>query len=228
MSSVASGTLRAIARWPVKALGGEWLDAAEVTLGGIAGDRRYTVVDLERGRPLSAADTPQLLRWSAMGGSPAVLRDPSGRRWDAGDAATCRALGSDVGRPVTLRRHNEGQQYFSGTVLVTVEGSLRALERELDRPVDLRRFRTNLHLDLDSAPFEEAHWRGRRLRIGEATFELREPCDRCVIAARDPETGQKWPELLRHLAHEHDLLFGIFAVPIEPVQISVGDAVDVT
>jgi uncharacterized protein len=215
----ASGMLRALARWPVKSLGGEYLDAVDLDVGGVAGDRRHTVLDLATGKTLTADTTPRLLRWTATGGA---LRDPEGREWMTGDAATCRALSGDLRRTVTLRPHTTGQQYHAGTVLITVEASLRALEQELGRRVDLRRFRPNLHLELDSEPFAELAWTGRRLRVGEAEFELLHPCDRCVIAARDPDSGEKWPELLRHLRRRHDLLFGIFAAPLTTAHITTG------
>lgn len=218
---LAAGSLRALARWPVKSLGGEWLDRAELTHGGVEGDRRYTVVDLHDGNALTAAEHPRLLTWRATG---SAIRDAGGRTWALGDAATCRALSAELGRPVTLRRHPRGQQYYAETVLVTVERSRLELERELDEPVDLRRFRPNLHLDLDCEPFAEVGWTGRTLRVGEATLEFLHPCDRCVIAARDPDTGVKRPQLLRHLDRRHDRLFGIFAAVREVAPVGVGDA----
>jgi len=218
---IASGSLAALARWPVKSLGGEWLDRAQLTRGGVEGDRRYTVIDLQSGGTLSAAEHPQLLTWTA-GGS--TIRDAEGRRWAFGDAATCRALSAELERTVTLRRHPDGQHYHPGTVLVTVEGSRLEVERELGELIDLRRFRPNLHLQLDCEPFAELGWTGNTLRVGDATLEFLHPCDRCVIAARDPDTGQKRPELLRLLNRRHDLLFGIFAVVREAAAIEVGDA----
>jgi uncharacterized protein len=225
VATVASGRVQALARWPVKSLGGERLEAADLDVSGIIGDRRHTVVEVATGETLTAAETPRLLTWTA---TDAVVRDSRGREWAPGDAATCRALSAELQRTVTLRAHATGQQYHSGTVLITVESSRRALERELDSPVDLRRFRPNLHLDLDSEPFAELAWTGRHLRIGEAVFDLLHPCDRCVIAARDPETGEKWPELLRHLSRHHELLFGIFAAPRGPARVTTGDRAEIT
>jgi len=225
VNPIASGRLRAIARWPVKSLAGEFIDAVDIDDGGVAGDRRYTVVDLVTGDVLTAAETPRLLRWTATGDR---INDPYGRQWAPDDAATCRALTADVRRAVTLRSHSTGQQYHSGTVLITVEASLRALEEQLGARVDLRRFRPNLHLDLDSEPFAELAWTGRRLRIGDAHFELQHPCDRCVIAARDPDSGKKWPELLSHLHRHHDLLFGIFARPRQGAHVTTGDTAEIT
>jgi uncharacterized protein YcbX len=48
-----------------------------------------------------------------------------------------------------------------------------------------------------------------------------------VIAARDPDTGEKWPELLRHLSRRHRLLFGIFAAPRTAGRVRAGDQVEV-
>jgi uncharacterized protein YcbX len=48
-----------------------------------------------------------------------------------------------------------------------------------------------------------------------------------VIAARDPDTGHKRPELLRLLNRRHDLLFGIFAAVREAAAVEVGAAVRV-
>jgi uncharacterized protein YcbX len=221
----ASGSVRALARWPIKSCAGETVQAVSLDVGGITGDRRHTVVDLATGDTLTAAETPRLLRWTAAAG---VLRDPLGQEWAPSDAATCRALGADLGRTVTLRSHQKGQQYHAGTVLVTVESSLRALERGLAGPVDLRRFRPNLHLELDSEPFAELGWTGRELRVGDAVLEFLHPCERCVIAARDPDTGEKWPELIRHLHRRHDLCFGIFAAPRIGGVLATDDRVEVS
>lgn len=101
--------------------------------------------------------------------------------------------------------------------------SLRALEATLGQPVDLRRFRTNLHLTLDVPAYAEEHWTGRRLRVGDAELELLHPCQRCVIPTRDPETQQRWPELLRRLVSERDGIFGINARPVGPARVRAGD-----
>lgn len=215
-------TLQALARWPVKSLGGESLTSADIDLDGLAGDRRHTVVDLHTGETLTADKHPGMLRWTA---STSHVRDATGREWELCDAATSRALGGDLRRVVSIRDHTDPQQYYAGTVLITVERSRAALEAALGRRVDLRRFRSNLHLDLDTEAFAEAGWTGRRLTVGDAELDLLHPCDRCVIAARDPDTGEKWPQLLRYLRDEHELLFGIFAAPRNAARITVGDPV---
>jgi uncharacterized protein len=53
-SSEHVGTIRALWRFPVKSMLGEELDAADVSEGGIVGDRAFALVDRETGKVASA------------------------------------------------------------------------------------------------------------------------------------------------------------------------------
>ena len=98
------------------------------------------------------------------------------------------------------------------TLLVTTQASLDALGEELDGPIDLRRFRPNVHLETDAAAWEDLGWEGAELAFsGGVRLRLLHPCERCAIPTRHPETQIKWPGLLRHLAAAHDQQFGINA-----------------
>jgi MOSC domain-containing protein len=239
---VATGTVVSLNRWPVKSFAGE--AAADLRLDGrgVAGDRTHAIVDHSRGTPrlLTAREAPRLLGWrAAYAGLPgdAVgpeapplphLVDPAGRAWRWDDPELTGALADDLGRPVSLSRDLAGQQDLERSVLVTCDATHRALESELGEPVDVRRFRTNVHLALDAPAWAEHDWTGLELRIGEARLELLHPCERCVIPTRDPDTWKKWPDLLRRLARDHDTLFGINARPLHAARIAVGDPVVVT
>jgi uncharacterized protein YcbX len=90
-------------------------------------------------------------------------------------------------------------------------------------PVDLRRFRPNVHLESDAPAWAEHGWEGRRLRLGGGVvLELLHPCVRCAIPNRDPDTQERWPALLRHLARRHDTHFGINARVVVAGRIAVG------
>lgn len=223
-------------------MGGEPVEALRIDGRGAAGDRTHALLDETRGVPrrLTAREAPRLLAWrAAYPGVPgdaadpddpplATLTAPDGAtfRWD--DPALPQALAHDLGRPVTLHRDVAGQQDLHDSLLVTTEATRRAVEAELGAPLDLRRFRTNVHVVLDAPAFAEERWEGRTLRIGDAELELLHPCVRCVIPTRDPDTQQKWAALLRHLAREHGTLFGINARPRGPGVIRMGDRVTVT
>jgi uncharacterized protein YcbX len=157
-----------------------------------------------------------------------VLTAPDGRTFGWEDGELPRALAADLGRPVSLKRDLGLMQDLGHTLLVTTQATLDAVAAELGTPLDLRRFRTNAHVVLDDAPaYAEEEWEGRDLTIGEATFRLLHPCERCVIPTRDPDTAEKWGELLRWLTRERRGLFGMNARPLHPARIAVGDPVSV-
>lgn len=233
------GSVLSLQRWPVKSMAGESVDALCLDELGAVGDRAHAVFAALNGRQrrLNAEGVPRLLAWAATypgSDAAALTRDglpqpavtaPDGRslRWD--DPKLRSALGEDLGREVTLVRETRGQQDRPATLHVTVEASLRALEDALGGTIDARRFRSNLHLDLDADPYAEEGWIGRRLRIGEAELEVVEGCERCAIPTRDPDTQQKWPQLLRWLAAERHTLFGVIVRALAPAVVRRGDRV---
>jgi uncharacterized protein YcbX len=237
---MAAGAVIALNRWPVKSMAGEPVDALRVDGRGAGGDRTHALVDEFKGAPrrMTARETPRLLAWTARYPDAPhdqldpddpplpVLTAPGGTelRWD--DPALPGVLAEDLGRAVALRRHLGGQQDRPRTVLVTTEATRLAVQEALG-PLDLRRFRTNIHVDLDAAAFAEEGWEGRRLTVGEAEFELLDPCERCVVPTRDPDTREKWADLLRWLTREHRGRFGINARPLGPATVRVGDGAQV-
>jgi uncharacterized protein len=240
---VAEGVLVDLARWPVKSLGGEALDAARLDRRGLGGDRAHALLDLREGREgrwLTARQAPRLLAWSAAypdapddqldpaDPPPPHLRAPDGTVWGWDDPGLGRALAADLGMAARPHRDLAGQQDLQASVLVTTEASRRAVAAALGRPVELRRFRTNLHLELDAPAFAEERWEGGRLRVGEVTLELLHPCARCAIPTRDPDDLSRWPELLRWLHRRRGALFGVNARVLAAGRVRVGDPVTVT
>jgi uncharacterized protein YcbX len=240
---VAGGRLVGLARWPVKSLGGEALAAARLDWRGLGGDRAYALLDRREGRDgrwLTVRQAPGMLAWSAAypdapddrldpaDPPPPTLRGPDGRLWGWDDPGLERALADDLGLAVRRHRDLGGQQDLRASVLVTTEASRRAVADALGRPVELRRFRTNLHLELDAPPFAEQRWEGGRLQVGEVTLELLTPCARCVIPTRDPDDLSRWPELLRWLHRGNGGLFGVNARVVAAGRVRAGDPVAVT
>src|SRR4051794_8621887 len=237
---MATGTVLSLHRWPVKSLAGEQVDALRIDRRGAGGDRAQALMGVFGGRrrQLTVRQVPRMLGWRAAypqasgadldpGAPPLpVLTAPDGRTFAWDDPTLPGALRDDLGRPVDLCRDLALMPDLPDSLLVTVESSRAALERDLGRPIDRRRFRPNLHVALDAPAFAEARWEGRRLRVGEAELELLHACERCVIPTRDPDTHAKWPELLRRLAREHDTLFGINARALAPATVRVGDPVE--
>lgn len=234
-----SGTVLALNRWPVKSMGGEPVETFALDRDGVAGDRAHVLYDIHRGAPrqLTARQAPRLLAWGAGYGAwdgaigampPATLTAPDGATYAWDDAALPGALAADLGRPVELHVAPNGRPDLLESVLITTRATHAALEAELGRALDQRRWRTNVHVELDAPAFAEEEWEGRTVAIGKASFTLLHPCVRCVIPTRDPDTQEKAADILRHLTRRHGGLFGMNARAHGPARIRVGDAVTVT
>jgi hypothetical protein len=231
-----TGHVASLHRWPVKSMGGQQVPFLDVDARGAAGDRAHALFDEHRGAPrrLTARQAPRLLLWhAAYGDAEVVLDDPAAPmltapggaalRWD--DPALPAALEADLGRPVALRRDAGLMQDLERSLLVTVGTSHRTAEAALG-PLDARRWRTNLHVELDAPAFAENAWEGAELAVGGAVLELLHPCVRCVIPTRDPDTAERRGEILRWLAAEHGTIFGINARATGPARIAEGDPVE--
>jgi uncharacterized protein YcbX len=222
----------------VKSLAGEPVDALRVERRGAGGDRTHALIWAGKDRRLTARQAPRMLAWQARYEIPGEQLDPAepplplltapdhgAYRWD--DPELPGALERDIGWPVELRRDLAGQQDLEDSLLVTVAASLDAVTGALDLPPgDVRRFRPNIHVELDAETFAEEGWEGRRLRVGQITLELLHPCERCVIPTRDPDTQGKDSRVLMWLLRERRELFGINARASEPGVIRTGDEVE--
>jgi hypothetical protein len=213
-----SGTVTQLWRYPVKSMRGEQVDALRVDGRGAGGDRTYAV--WRDDKQLTARETPRLLAWSATyDGADVDPADPPPAQLSGPDGEVL---------PGELRRDVRGQQDLADSLLLTTEATLRALAGELPEPLDLRRFRTNLHLELDAEPWAEHGWEGGLMELeGGVVLRLLHPCERCVIPSRDPETAVKWPGLIRHLARAHENLFGVNARVETPGLIRAGERVSI-
>jgi len=226
----AAGTVTQLHQWPVKSMAGQPVEELAIGPRGAAGDRAHAVFDVHKGEPrrLTARQSPRLLAWRATypgDRREPVLLAPDGREWSWADPGLASALSEDLDREVTLRSDPAGQQDLPDSLLVTVQCTLEAVSAELGSPLDLRRFRTNIHVELDTPAFAEEEWEGRRLRVGEAELDLLHPCERCAIPTRDPDTQEKWAPLLRHLFDRHSGRFGINARATGAATLRVGDRV---
>ena len=222
-------------------MAGESLRSARLDGRGLGGDRTHALWHAFPAgvRPLTVREAPRMLLGRAAypgdaaddaldpGAPPEPeITAPDGRTYAWGDEGLPAALDIDLGKEVELRRDERGQQDLRDTVLITTRASHEALEAEMGQPVDLRRFRTNLHLDVDAPAYAEEDWQGRRIRDGDAELEILHPCLRCVIPTRNPDNAARWAELLRWIVRRHAGMFGVNARPLGPARIAVGDPVE--
>lgn len=225
-------------RFPVKSLQGERLEAAEVVDGGIEGDRRFAIYDLDTGFGLTARRVPELLfARAAMGedGGVAVTLP------DGSVAADDDALSAWLARPVALRsadaqvaRRYENPTDFErepSSAWEPFEGATGAFHDAAEARVSLvstatigtwdrRRFRSNIVLDGDG----EDGLVGSRVGLGDALLDVRIRIPRCVMTTRpQPDGIERDLDVLRTIAGERDACLAVGALVASPGVVRVGD-----
>jgi uncharacterized protein YcbX len=193
--------------FPIKSLDGLLVEQVEVTAGGIlANDRTYAIFDADgkvvngkrtaRVHELRCSFDPQIREvcFSQHGGTPSGQFPLDAPRpietW----------LGDFFGFPVVLKHEPlkgfpDDREAFGPTI--TSEASLLEIQTwfpELTLESLRRRFRTNLEL-VDGEPFCEDQLFGvanelKPFQIGAVKFSGHNPCQRCVVPTRDPESGE--------------------------------------
>lgn len=211
------GTLARIVIHPVKSLDGMDVSSARVLpSGALEHDRRFAIRD-EGGRIVNGKRDPRVHRIRMrfdFEGRVLELRE-------GGGAEESFALGADRGRlhewlsshfgfPVALDENagtgfpddteSPGPTLVSRATLDEVAGWFPGSTAE----GMARRFRANLIVD-GFPPFGEdalvgAPGRPIRFRIGAMEFFGTNPCARCAVPTRDPETGAGDPEFAKRLA----------------------------
>lgn len=113
-------------------------------------------------------------------------------------------------------------------LLVLSQASLDELNRRLESPVPVDRFRPNLVID-GADPHAEDAWRA--LRIGDSVINLVKPCSRCAVPSIDQQTARRDTAINRVLAsyrrREGAIYFGMNALGPEGAAFAVGDSVEV-
>jgi MOSC domain-containing protein len=107
--------------------------------------------------------------------------------------------------------------------------SARQLGEETGMPIDKRRFRANVYVDLASAQgFTENEFVGKSLRIGsKVVVTVLERDARCVMITLDPDTGEKTPSILKKVAQAHEGMAGVYGAVMVEGMVHKGDSVEV-
>jgi uncharacterized protein YcbX len=202
-------------RYPVKSLGGERLDRAEVSTNGVVGDRVVHVRNA-RGRVVTARTHPRLLALHAtLGADGEPLID--GRPWTAPESAA--AVQAAAGAGATLARFDGSERFDVLPLLVATDGAITALG------VDGRRLRPNLVV-AGVPGLLERQWPGRRLRVGEVVIALEKLRSRCVMTTYDPDTQVQDLGVLQRIVDDFDGHMALDSAVLAGGTIAVGDPVE--
>jgi uncharacterized protein YcbX len=203
-------TLERILVYPVKSLDAhEGLEEVPIRAnGGLSHDRAFAIVDAD-GEYVNGKREPRVhglcSRFDLDAGR-VTLRAPDGepRAFDLDDRDDMAAWLSDYfDRPVAVRRDDRGgfpdDTRASGPTVIA-EATIEAVAGWFDG-VDAaemaRRLRPNLVVSGVEPFWEDRLYADREtavaFRIGDCEFLGSNPCQRCVVPARDPDTGEPTP-----------------------------------
>jgi uncharacterized protein YcbX len=211
--------------YPVKSLDPHELERAEVLPeGSLSFDREFALVD-DGGDYVNGKNERAVHRLRSSFEAPATVRlhpngDPDATRTfdldDADDRAAAEAwLAEFFGYPVHVRRDERGgfpdDTHAHGPTVVST-ATVERVADWFDLPVENARRRLRANVEIDGVPaFWEDHCYPSDdrehvvgFRVGDAEFEGVNPCQRCVVPSRDPDTGEELPDFNRRFVERRD------------------------
>src|SRR5258708_28107858 len=218
------GQVEAIFRYPVKSMGGERLEAAELGWHGLDGDRRlaFRRIDDRSGFPwLSASKLPDLLRFAphrredgAEGNLPTHIRTPDGEEMPVFGEELAAEVGRRYGAPVQMMQMKHGI-FDEASISVIALDTVGEIGRLAGRSPDVRRFRPNVVVrSLRPVPFQEDEWVGGVLSFGDGddapaiTVTMRDL--RCSMLNLDPDSASSAPEMMNAVVRAYQNNAGIY------------------
>jgi uncharacterized protein YcbX len=233
------GHVEAIFRYPVKSMGGERLEEANLGWYGLEGDRRlaFRRIDDRSGMPwLTASKLPDLLLFAphrcedgAQGGLPTHICTPDGEEMPVFGEDLATEVGRRYGAPVEMMQLRHGI-FDEASISVIALDTVSEIGRLAGRSLDVRRFRPNVLVRLlRSGPFLEDEWLGGVLSFGEGddapaiTVTMRDI--RCSMVNLDPDSASPAPEVLKAVVRANQNNAGIYGVITRVGRLAVGQTI---
>lgn len=233
---VEIGHVEALFRYPVKSMAGERLEAVEMGLHGLEGDRRFALrkIDDRGGFPwLTATKVPELLRYTPMRGKdealPTHVRTPDGDEFPIFSEELAADVVRRHGAPLQMTYLRNGI-FDDASISVIASDTVHELTRLGGVSADVRRFRPNVLVRLfETGPFREDAWVGGALRFGDAsdapTIAVTTRDVRCAMVNFDPDTVHSTPDILKAVVRENENNAGIYGTVVRTGRVAVGQAV---
>jgi uncharacterized protein YcbX len=188
--------------------------------------------------PDKAARPVNLTEAESMGANPVSadhselmvdVETPDGRTLAIDDPVLMELVRTDIDQKhqLTLMRSERAMTDCRPFSMFSLQ-SARQLAEETGTPMDKRRFRANVYVDLTSAQgFAENDFVGRSLRIGpKVVVTILERDPRCMMITLDPDTGEKTPAILKKVAQAHEGMAGVYGAVMVEGMFHKGDSVE--
>ncbi len=232
------GRIKEIFRYPVKSMAGVQLESVGLGFHGLNGDRRFAFRRLadQSGFPwLTASRLPELLLYKPMGEAavdkdlPTHVRTPDGAELELTSEGLRNEIAQRHGSPVEMMQLKHGIFDDAAVSLINM-ATVREVEREAERRLDILRFRPNIVIESDGAePFAEDQWVGKTLSFGTddqaAAVSVTMRDLRCVMINLDPETAEADSSVMKAAIRLNANYAGAYATVIRPGGLRVGQNV---
>ena len=235
------GHVEAIFRYPVKSMGGERLEVANLGWHGLDGDRRLAFRrmndDSRSGFPwLTASKLPELLLFAphhgedgAQGEVPTHIRTPNGEKMPVFGEDLATEIGRRYGAPVQMMQLKHGI-FDDASISVITSETVHEIGRLAGRSLDVRRFRPNIVVRLlRSVPFQEDEWVGGVLSFGEGddapAITVTKRDERCSMVNLDPDTASPAPEVMKAVVRANQNNAGIYGAVTRIGRLAVGQTI---
>jgi uncharacterized protein YcbX len=233
------GHVQAIFRYPVKSMGGEALETAELGWHGLESDRRLAFRRMgdRGGFPwLTASKLPELVLFApqrrgdgAPGDLPTHVRAPDGQVMEVFGEELDAEVGRRYGAPVQLMQMKHGI-FDEASISVIASDTVGEIGRLAGRSLDIRRFRPNVVVRLlRPDAFREDEWVGGMLRFGEGddapavNVTMRDL--RCSMVNLDPDTASSAPEVMKAIVRANQNTAGIYGTVTRTGRVAVGQSI---
>ena len=235
------GQVEALFRYPVKSMGGERLEAAELGWHGIEGDRRLAFrrmrIDDRSGFPWLTASklpdlilfTPQRREGDAEGNLPTHIRTPDGEEMPVFGEELAAEVGRRYGAPVEMTELKHGI-FDEASMSVIASDTVGEICRLAGQRPDVRRFRPNVVVRLlRPVSFQEDEWLGGVLSFGDGdnapaiTVTMRD--ERCSMVNLDPDSACPTPEMMKAVVRVHQNTAGIYGAVTRTGRLAVGQTI---
>jgi uncharacterized protein len=232
------GSVEAIFRYPVKSMGGERLEVANLGWHGLEGDRRLAFRRIEdrSGFPwLSASKLPDLVRFAPCRRDgtaeeiPTHVRTPDGEEMTVFGEELAAEVGRRYGAPVQMMQLKHGI-FDDASISVIAMDTVCEISRLAGQSPDVRRFRPNVVVRLlRAAPFQEDEWVGGVLSFGEeddapaVTVTMRD--ERCSMVNIDPDSASLSAEVLKAVVRANQNMAGVYSAVTRIGRLAIGQRV---
>lgn len=253
------GTVAEVWRYPVKSMAGEQVNEAFVGFAGVYGDRLFAFTHaggpaffpyftgreraqmvLYRPRfrqPASAMRPPNAIEalgtgigiTAVYGGADALAVDvetPAGAVLAVDDPALAADLGGETA--LSLLRCDRAMTDCRPISLFSLQTAAK-LADEMARPIEARRFRANLVIDMPGTDgFAEDALVGKSVRIGDrVTIAVLDRDGRCAMIGIDPDTAERDRDVPAWVVKAHEGRAGVYAAVLAEGIVRPGDPVTV-